>query len=729
MLVIVNKFPGRCKGCSTAVGTGEGFAVKNGRWETYCRSSQCLPPEAQDTVKTKQVVGPGTRELRADGTIHMGYEPDALPLLRAMPGAKFDRPTNAWHVSLTAQDRMRVLELAEKLRLTVAPELLVVEKPTASREAGERAKAGGAYGYQVDGAEWLACRDKALLGDDMGLGKTPEVLWAFPTDVRALIVCPASLKWNWHDECRKFRPDLKPVVCSGKNGFRFPSADGEVLIANPDILPAYLAADTGEKDRRGKVVKAANLTDEQKALAALTILVVDEAQIVKNYQAARSAKVLELRKACAKTWFLTGTPLMNRPFDLWGVLNAGGMAQDVFGGFNRFVSLFGGCKNGWGGYEWGMPSSEVPERLRRVMLRRTKGEVLKDLPPKRFQTLRVNGLSTETRERLDALMEEWGEVVTAGALPGFEEFSAIRAMLAAERIPAVLELVESYEDAEAPLVVFSAHRAPVEALAQREGWRAILGGTTAEARREIVRDFQAGKLKGIALTIAAGSTGLTLTRASTVLFVDLDWTPAQNIQAEDRVHRISQAATSVHIIHMVGDHPLDQHVVDLLQWKMQLIRSAIDATASAVELKPLPSTAGFEMVEETEAEQAARRAAYEAASVGAERLAARERCGGWLERERGKGGFAAPVKLTDAQKAATLEAFGFLLGCCDGAVTQDGQGFNKPDAAIAHGALAAGLHDADQDDGLVELAYLMLRRYPGQVKGRWPVLWDREETL
>src|SRR5262249_3326827 len=158
---------------------------------------------------------------------------------------------------------------------------------------------------------------------------------------------------------------------------------------------------------------------------------------------------------------------------------------------------------------------------------------------------------------LDGLWEEYADLLEANELPPFEKFSEARAKLAQSRIRAMLEVVGQFEQHGEPLVVFSAHRGPVGALADRAGWEVITGDTEPPRRREIVEAFQAGRLKGIALTIRAGGTGLTLTRASTALFVDLDWTPANNLQAEDRLCRIGQEAGHVRIIQMVSDHPLD----------------------------------------------------------------------------------------------------------------------------------------------------------------------------
>src|SRR5262245_21495662 len=166
------------------------------------------------------------------------------------------------------------------------------------------------------------------------------------------------------------------------------------------------------------------------------------------------------------------------------------------------------------------------------MLRRRREEALPQLPAKQYRTV-VVGLDRLLGRDLDRLWEEWGRwFVARDELPPFEHFSEVRERLARSRIPAMLELVQEYEEQDVPLVVFSAHRAPVEALRGREGWAVITGETPPAERQAAVEAFQAGRLKGMGLTIQAGGTGLTLTHAWAALLVDLDWAPANNAQAE-----------------------------------------------------------------------------------------------------------------------------------------------------------------------------------------------------
>jgi SWI/SNF-related matrix-associated actin-dependent regulator 1 of chromatin subfamily A len=217
------------------------------------------------------------------------------------------------------------------------------------------------------------------------------------------------------------------------------------------------------------------------------------------------------------------------------------------------------------------------------MIRRKKDDVLDDLPPVRTREVICRGVGQQLQLRLDMAMEYWvseGQTRRKGALPRelppFEEFSELRMLLAESRISDMLSIVEQHEETETPLVVFSAHRAPIEELHKRAGWEVILGGQSPSITQGVVKRFQAGELKGVGLSIRAGGYGHTLTRASHVLFVDLSWVPSENRQAIDRVRRIGQKASRILVTRLVSDHALDRHVLKLLDEKQEVIDRAVD---------------------------------------------------------------------------------------------------------------------------------------------------------
>lgn len=453
------------------------------------------------------------------------------------------------------------------------------------------------FRYQETGVEWLAPRQRALLCDEMGLGKTVQALIALPDDAAALAIVPAGVRYNWARECQRWRPDLCPVTIGSKKTFRYP-AKGELIIATYGVLPPV---------------------DNLPTPPGTIHLIADEAHAVKNRRmetledGTRRIKTLRTRRfdALSKailanggtTWLLTGTPLLNRPPELWAVLEAADLATEAFGNWYSFCRVFNGRKGRYG-YEWGQPTDEVPDILRRVSLHRRRTQVLADLPTKQRRDIEVNGLDAATIALCDEVMAtiEAQEISAEDLLEktqgtAFEQLSRARAALATAKIPALLEHVAEYEEAEEPLVVFSAHRAPIDALAKRDGWAVITGSTSADERGRIVEAFQNGELKGIAGTIQAMGVGVTLTYAHHAIMVDLAWTPALNCQAEDRLCRIGQDK-GVFIYRLIARHDLDERVIELLTIKQEIIEKSIEA--SAVEADHIGASPAERLVETVE---------------------------------------------------------------------------------------------------------------------------------
>ncbi len=486
--------------------------------------------------------------------------------------------------------------------------------------------------FQRVGVDWLVNRERALLGDDMGLGKSVQAACALPKKAAAVIVCPASLKLNWARELGTWRPDLEPIVRGGESGFFWPRA-GQVVIVNFDILPptaeeeakerraaliAYFrplardilrsagkdpdVIDAALKDDIAVLVLASKhglepprplLTAEQPMPTAGTVVIADEAHYVKNRHATRTKRFRELVEHAqaqrGRCWLLTGTPLINRPRELWDVLDVAGLASEAFGSMRNFKQLVheSGAKLNERGAKL---STKIGDRLRAVMLRRNKTEVLKDLPPKSRVTRVVDVTDPDALRACEdalAVMRERGltlETVLARVAgsaevpPGFEWLQLARHALALAKVPAAVEFVEAFEDAEEPVVVMTNFRGAVEAFAKREGWASIYGGQAIEDRQRVVDEFHAGNLRGVACSIRAAGVGLTLTHACHMVFVDLDWTPAGNAQAEDRICRMGQDRP-VTIHRLLAAHALDRMFLGILDAKMALFEATVNAAS------------------------------------------------------------------------------------------------------------------------------------------------------
>lgn len=448
------------------------------------------------------------------------------------------------------------------------------------------------YPFQRDGARWLASRACALLADEMGTGKTAQSLVA--AGRRVVVVAPASLRRNWEREAGIWRPDLRVSLLDGLGAFRWPD-EGEMVVLGYEGLPAAaeelaaLEAESKALEAKGKALSPAKAITLAAGVRSGSCpvgvtLIADEAHALKG--SARKTQRVErfrtlaglVREAGGASWALTATPLLNRPMELWNVAMAAGIAREAFGSFARFKVIAGG-RDGRFGLEWD-PSevchSEIASSLRPVMLRRLKRDVLAHLPAKQRQTVEVSLALKASEEKAlrvatDLLAEDTDPEDLDPAFPGFEKLSRALAILGERKAEAAEDLLSSYEEAGEPIVVFSCHQSTVDALRRRPGWVGFHGGTTEGERQDAVDAFQRGAAKGIALTIAAGGVGITLTRAKTAVFLERSWTPALDAQAEDRIHRIGQEAEHVSYVTVLADHPIDRRISELQERKRAFV--------------------------------------------------------------------------------------------------------------------------------------------------------------
>ena len=438
------------------------------------------------------------------------------------------------------------------------------------------------FQHQREGIAWLAPRRRAGLWDSPGLGKSCQSLLAAPQGAPTIIVCPASIKLNWRNEINMWRPDARVRILSGRHKWEWPMA-GEICIANYEVLP-----------RLDRVGRKKAIPEHYGEPQPGTIVVADEIHFAKSSKSLRGQALRAVMHAAlganGRAWGLSGTPLTNRPQELWNILRCLQLAEEAFGTWKEFRVLLGGYQGRWGTKWDGEIDRSVPERLQRVSLYRRRDDVL-DLPPKMRVAVQVPGkFPPDVRKLLDEVLDtlqeqgidldQAAELIDLTKVSGaaFEQLARARAALATAKIPSMMELVEECEAAEEPLIVFSAHRAPIDVLGQRRGWAIITGAQTVEERQAAVEAFQRGDLRGIGCTIKAGGTGITLTRAAMEVFVDLAWTPADNVQAEDRACRINQKR-AVLIRRLVADHELDRRIEKILRAKQEIIDATVEPSA------------------------------------------------------------------------------------------------------------------------------------------------------
>lgn len=442
---------------------------------------------------------------------------------------------------------------------------------SAALEAARRL-AAGLFPHQVEGIAFLFGRKRAILADDMGLGKTRQsIIAARHVAPRGpwLVVCPASVKLNWVREIRIVDPGARVEVIQG--GRPVIAGEGIWTVINYDLLSRYV---------------------EELTRTAWQALIFDEAHYLKNYQSTRSRMARRLVAAApedAAVHALTGTPLTNRPRDLFALLHLVGhpMARSFFAFAKRYCGAY---YNDYGLVTDGASNlDELAVMLQNVMLRRTKNEVLA-LPPKLRQWLPVSVESrtgaAEMKEVVRLLLQNSrGEGSAAGQgrdrTRVIAHLTKARHQLAVAKAPSTLDLVESAVEQGEKVLVFSCFDKPVQTIAAKLGDQAVVltGATPARERQRLVDRFQ--QQDGVRVFVAnilAGGVGLNLTAARQVVFNDLDWVPANHWQAEDRAYRIGQTAT-VNVTYMIAPDTLDDFVSRVLQVKMALVQAVVEGEA------------------------------------------------------------------------------------------------------------------------------------------------------
>jgi SWI/SNF-related matrix-associated actin-dependent regulator 1 of chromatin subfamily A len=445
------------------------------------------------------------------------------------------------------------------------------------------ALAQGLFPHQIEGVAFLLGRRRAILADDMGLGKTRQAIVALRHAAPRgpyLVVCPASVKRNWAREIAIAAPDASTHVIERGAAGNEPAAP-EWVIVNYDILGKHI-------DTLGAMRWAG--------------LVFDEAHYLKNHRSARSRLARQLAdhaKAHAAeqpaVYLLTGTPLTNRPRDLFVLLQLVG--HPLGRSFLSFAKRYCAAeKNDYGWQTRGASNiEELTVQLHGVMLRRSKDQVL-SLPPKIRTWLPVDvpkGTGVRDMRKVVELLVGDRELaprstVDERRLRGrlLHAVTRARQTLAGAKVSATVDLVTGAVEQGEKVIVFSCFEEPVEKLADAFRGSSVLltGGTPAEKRQAMVDHFQQDeRIRVFVANIIAGGIGTNLTAATQVVFNDLDWVPANHWQAEDRAYRIGQTRT-VNVTYMVAADTIDDFVQMVLEKKARLVSAIVDGTALTQDL-------------------------------------------------------------------------------------------------------------------------------------------------
>ncbi|MUL80415.1 MULTISPECIES: DEAD/DEAH box helicase [unclassified Mycolicibacterium] len=439
--------------------------------------------------------------------------------------------------------------------------------------------------YQREGLDWLSFLwDNGIggvLADDMGLGKTVQTLALIARAVaggagKFLVVAPTSVTLNWVAECLKFTPGLTAVVVTSTDaraavGLAEQVAEADIVVTSYTLLRMDVAA-------YSQIQWAG--------------MVLDEAQFVKNHHSKthQSARMLDVPFKLA----ITGTPMENNLMELWSLLSI--TVPGLFPSPKVFDTYFRKP------IESGEADDRLPvlrRRIKPVLLRRTKGQVVTELPPKSEQVLTI-GLSTKHRKIYDTRLARERQKVL-GLLGDWEKnrFQIFRSLTLLRQLslhPGLVDdsarsvgsakidfLVEQLEQ-----LVAEGHSALV--FSQFTGFLGIVrahldsagiaysyldGSVDSDGRATAIEEFGAGTKQVFLISLKAGGFGLNLTAADYCFLCDPWWSPAAEAQAVDRAHRIGQTRP-VSVYRLVAENTIEEKVVALQERKRALFAAVVD---------------------------------------------------------------------------------------------------------------------------------------------------------
>ena len=447
---------------------------------------------------------------------------------------------------------------------------------------------------------------RLLIADEMGVGKTVQAIGLsclYQKDWPVLVICPSSLKFAWRDEINLWLSEILEkddvqVIRHSKNGFKL---DKKYYIISYDLSVRMI----------DKII-------EKK----FNYIIADEAHYLKSKSAKRTMCLTPILQRSKRVVLLTGTPILAKPMEIYPLLHI--LRPDKFKGFKEFGTRYCDPKMlPYGLIDWSGSSNsrELNSILNRLMIRRLKKDVLSQLPPKKRQKIEI-ATDSKVIKKLKIFMEKsskkfeelLGTQIELNKLgidlnelnPDKEKeknteknkenkdiseekedtilnkFNKAYSMTGEAKLPGIKDYVNYLVDNSCKFLIFAHHTEVLDAIEDeiiqdKIGYIRIDGKVQIEKRQELVNKFQTDEECLVAiLSITACATGLTLTKASTVVFAELHFTPSIMIQAEDRAHRIGQDAGCVNIHYLVGEDTLDVLLFRKLNEKQNIVSTTLD---------------------------------------------------------------------------------------------------------------------------------------------------------
>lgn len=477
---------------------------------------------------------------------------------------------------------------------------VVYEIPPMKEFTGNHYMLLNPYPYQLDGVRYALDHKRCIFGDQPGLGKTLQAICSvvkahkeaetYGDTFPALVICPASLKVNWQREFKKFA-GINAIILDDKNRdnwhrfYEMKRGDGEsicpVFITNYESLKKFFVTDI--RDHARFTLRSVVFDQRIKMFKSI---IIDESHKCKSSKTQQSKYVEGICKGKQWIFALTGTPVVNNNTDLIQQLKILGRLDD-FGGYNQFMSRY--CD----GPKLSSNNRELNYRLWMFgFFRREKQKVLTQLPDKMRQYITCD--ITNRKEYDDAendvirYLREYKKAnddKVARAMRGqvMVKMGILKQIAAKGKIKAVSEFIHDVIDGGEKLIMFAYLKDVVAALKDEFPDAVTVTGSDSIAQKQNAVDrFQNDpECKLIILNYKSGGTGLTLTAASRVGFIEFPWTYSDCEQAEDRAHRNGQK-NAVNCYYFLGDKTIDRYMYSVIQTKKG-IANEVTGTTTQIE--------------------------------------------------------------------------------------------------------------------------------------------------
>lgn len=542
--------------------------------------------------------------------VSFSYHPLLVTCIKRIPSARFNGKSKSWFVSVDDVEYLKRMEAWAKSKgfcraVRWVDNSIKGEDFTAEDLPCLRVNHNmliEPYEYQRQGIAYALEKKRCIMGDEPGLGKTAQAIGTITASgaYPVLVICPSSLKVNWQREFLRFG-GVKSVILSDDNKetwqefWHLRSKVGEplakVFITNYESLKKFFVTEFKESSRL--TIRSFKF-DARKDL--FKSVIVDESHKCKSSRTIQSKLVQCLAEGKEYVLCLTGTPVINSNVDLVQQLRVLDRLDD-FGGYSRFMARY--CE----GKNLSSNSRELNYYLQKFcFFRRQKSDVLEWLPEKTRSYLVVD---IENRSEYDAArkdiigyLREYRSATSEDIMRAIRgavmvKMGILKQISARGKLRAAYELIHNMVDGGHKLIVFCFLKEVVSSL-KEEFPKAVTvtGDDNDKEKQRSVDAFQNDPdTRLIVLNYRSGGTGLTLTAASNVLFIEFPWTYADCIQAEDRAHRNGQR-NAVTCTYLLGKDTIDEYMYKLIQSKKSV---SDDVTGTRDNVQQILLNAAFDL--------------------------------------------------------------------------------------------------------------------------------------